>query len=114
MAKDDLKISKYNSAVSELTRIDFLFQAGNNWKSQGRYDKWNEKLDTIWMELAADGTKAHYKKFDIYTRLIIRNFSNKQRLYHILMKKQIFLKKLQNDLGKGTAYYDPDDDLLEE
>lgn len=114
MAQDDLKISKYNSAVSELTRIDFLFQSGNNWKAIGRYDKWNEKLDTIWMELAADANKDHYKKFNSLTRLIIRNFSNKQFLYQILMKKQIFLKRLQNDLGKGTAYYNPDDDLLEE
>ncbi len=114
MEKNQTKISKYNSAVSELTRIDFLLQAGNNYKAMGRFDKWNEKLDTVWVELAADATADHYKRFDIFTQLIIKNFSNKQILYQILMKKHIFLKKLQNKLGKGTAYYDPDDDLMEE
>lgn len=111
MAQTDLKISKYNSAVSELTRIDFLFQAGNNWKAIGKFDKWNQILDTVWMELAADAEKKHYKEYDEFTKLIIRNFSNKHFLHQLLIKKQIFLKKLQNAQGKGTAYYEDDDGL---
>jgi hypothetical protein len=137
------KISKYNSGIAQLYRLDGLWRDVNTHSRQGLYAKWNEDLDRIWCELSRDlpednknlpenkktptfdEAKVKFKEFD--TKLNEQgNFQDKEpagfievskeikekrnKQYEILMEKELFLRRLENKLGKGTAWSDEDED----
>lgn len=104
--------SKYNEAASSLGRIGNLLQSCHYWKKRGNLIQWNITLDCIWTELAADADKDDPKKFSNFIKLQIKYAKDKIKLYQILLQKEIFLRKLQNNQGKGTAYLDPDSDMM--
>jgi hypothetical protein len=124
--------SKYNSGVAKEIRRNELWKETNSHSRLGQFTKWNEDLDCIWSELCADikpedfeekkkdfeefegkimkigkiedTTKQGFKDFD-------KDFYNKRNEhYKILRNKEIFLRRLENSLGKGTAYEDDDED----
>jgi hypothetical protein len=144
--EQESKISKYNSGVAQLYRLDGLWKDVNNHSRQGLYSKWNEDLDRIWCELARDLPEEEKKvaedkkippfketkeKFDVFdTNLKTQgNFQDtapagfvevskeiKQKRnehYKILMEKELFLRRLENKLGKGTAWGDEDEDSFD-
>ena len=129
--KEEQKISKYNSGVAIQIRIDSLWKDANNHSRAGLFYKWNLDLDAIWRELARDikekdyqGKKEKYDEFD--TKLVETgkfkdyggegfkkeendDLQKRGKQYKILMEKELFLKRLENELGKGTAYDEGDD-----
>ena len=119
---DDLKLSKYNSAFAILYRIDRLWQDSHIHSRNGLYEKWNLDLDRIWCEIAADANEEFEKQFEaLNTEIKLIGFKRTNegtiilahKLYPILMKKEIFLRRLQNKQGKGVAYEDSIDDYME-
>lgn len=106
------KISKYNAAVAQLYRLDELWRAADLHSRSGNLFKWNWDLDAIWRELAGDATGGDGKSYKKYNDLIGRYSSKKAFLYQILQKKHIWLKKIENAQGKGTAYEDPLEDYM--
>lgn len=71
MEQEEVKKSKYNSAVSKEIRRSDIWKEANRHSRNGLYNKWNEDLDCIWSELCADlkeddFTKKEeaFKKFD--------------------------------------------------
>ena len=75
-----------------------------------KYNQQNEELDCVWTELASDSTEEDDKKFDEFMKQIITNKKKRNILYQILMRKEIWLRRLQNKQGKGTAYADMSED----
>ena len=55
--------SKYNAAVSQLYRLDALWQSAHLNSRAGNLTKWNWDLDAIWRELAQDESPDQLKKF---------------------------------------------------
>jgi len=124
-------ISKYNSAVLKNFYLDELWKSAVKNCTQGKYDKWNAYLDMIWGELAGDlDEKAvEFTKFNRFimelgatgnlTPPVILGFNIKEsnekkaKQYLILLNKHLWLKKLQNRLGRGTAYKDEFEDDFE-
>lgn len=104
------KKSKYNQGLSQLFRIDNLWQSSQYYRGAGLINKWNDRLDMVWTELAADADKEDEKVFIRYMKVIIENRGKKKILNQILMSKEIWLRKLQNKQGKGTAYLDESED----
>ena len=123
--------SKYNSGVAKEIRRNDLWKDANYHSRSGQFVKWNEDLDTIWRELCADlkndftKREEEFKKFDTELTKIGRiedNSSNgfaeldktfydkRDKHYKELMNKEVFLRRLENELGKGTAYEDDDED----
>ena len=51
---DDPKLSKYNSGIAQLYRIDNLWKDCHRFSRDGNSDKWNWSLDRVWVELAPD------------------------------------------------------------
>ena len=49
--------SKYNSGVAKEIRRNKLWDDANRHSREGKYSKWNEDLDRIWIELIADAKK---------------------------------------------------------
>jgi len=148
------KVSKYSSGVNIIIRIDQLWKNCHYYKRQGFYNKWNEELDSVWLELARDIEEKDYYDLDLYNSLIYdfdenkkvkeegykskfekfdrqlaqympfidsggRGFQglttlqqkNRDKQYRVLMEKQLFLARLENELGKGTSWEEEDEDF---
>lgn len=133
MAEDEeVLISKHSSGVSIIIRIDGLWKDANIHSCAGNYSKWNTKLDVIWRELARDILEKDWdekkKDFDVFDTELIKvgafkdtgsgtfedmsndDIGNRSEQYKILNKKELFLKRLENKLGKGTTFSDGDED----
>ena len=129
-ATSELKISSYNSAGDQIQRIGQLWRDANNHARQGDNSKWNMDLDAIWRELAGDlpNDSVQEKAFDKFMEAITKlmpltsatppSFNKKDQNiylkrsqeYQILHKKDVFLRRLQNVLGKGSSYRDEFED----
>lgn len=107
------KVSQYNSAFSQLYRLDNLFQQANHHSAHGNVMQWNWVLDCIWRELASDCDTDQVKKYYSYNKKVTEH-RGKKTLYQVLEFKEIFLRKLQNAQGKGTKYADPNEDSMDE
>ncbi len=133
MAEDqEILISKHSSGVSIIIRIDGLWKDANICSCAGQFSKWNTKLDVIWRELARDILEPDYKEmkedFDAFDTKLVKagpfrddgsgTFDDldkdviKQRSdqYKVLNDKELFLKRLENKLGKGTTFSDGEED----
>ena len=111
--------SKINSAGFELARMDALWTKCHLYREHGNLAKYNDILDSLWTEIGS-GLNPDNKKDNKYIQQmsdfntkIIRNRKNRNILNQYLMKKHIFLKRLQDLQGKGTAYQDEDEDAIE-
>lgn len=150
---EEQKVSKYSSGVNILKRVDFLWQQCHNFKRTGQYRKWNEELDSVWLELARDLKEEEYYDLDSEKSIIYPNekkevkikgykskfdefeeelkklgkfadsgttgfkkpdsnlMENRDKQYKILMAKQLFLARLENEVGKGTTWEDEEEDF---
>ena len=126
------KKSKYNSGVAKEIRRNKLWEEANNHSRVGNFVKWNEDLDCVWRELCVDIKKEEFeskrKEFYGFDEKILdigqlvdnmdvgfkkpdgNFFIKRANHYKILKDKEVFLRRLENELGKGTAYEDEEDD----
>lgn len=104
------KYSKYNAAVAQLYRLNDLWETCHLHSKAGSLGAWNTVLDCIWRELAADASPEHFTKFNNFSKAIIKNRNHRNLLSGTLANKEIFLRKLQNEEGKGSAYVDEFED----
>lgn len=133
--QDQQQISKYNSGIAIQIRLDLLWKDANAHSRKGDFPAWNHDLDCIWRELARDIKKDDWeekkKGFNEFEGKIKKSgaiaskepegfkkptkefWGKRDGHYQILMEKELFLKRLENKLGKGTAYDDGDDDDFE-
>ena len=130
--EEEKKISKFSSGINIIMRLDSLWKDTHSHSRNGQFTRWNSDLDRIWLELARDLDKKDYeteeKKFnDLDNKLIKRKtfhdspppgfaeitadvVKERQEIYADLMKKQLFLARLENKLGKGTTFDEGDED----
>lgn len=124
-------ISKYNSGALINLRLNELWQDAHKHKRKGQYSSWNGDLDAVWCELAGD-VKEGLEKDKLFSKINLElaklspiinwdshhgfneinnvNVEKRRNQYNQLIKKEVFLRRLQNVQGKGTAYDDDDDD----
>lgn len=122
--------SKYNSAVEQLKRIGGLWDKAHVRSLSGDLNAWNKVLDKIWSELARDFSPddPRVNEFNSFSKLLsktgnlgqpeIRGFTKHKNdhaheQYIILLNKEIWLGRLQNDLGKGTSWADEEEDMID-
>lgn len=136
MAEDnEPQVSKHSSGISILIRVDGLWKDANNHSRSGLFDRWNRDLDAIWRELARDLNDNDYKSkktdFDAFDTQLAdsgmfkdtgsddfklpskEDIKTRAKQYKILNDKELFLKRLENKLGKGTTWDDGEDDDFE-
>ena len=122
------KTSKINSAFLINKRLDELWRDAHKHSRQGKYSQWNADLDCLWSELGREYeiNIKQQEEFNIINKKlgIVKNWttsygfkkiSEKEKLemarqYQILIDKELFLGRLQNLQGKGTAYSDGSED----
>lgn len=140
MEENIQQVSKYSSGVNINLRVDALWKDSHFHSRTGQYNKWNLDLDCIWSELARDlkdekGKEGTYEEkqvaFDKFDEEILEHgvindkepegFRVKSKddkeirdaHYRILRKKQLFLTRIENKLGKGTTWNDNDEDDID-
>lgn len=122
------KVSKINSGLLGVYRLDFLWRERHRHARAAQYSKWNEDLDSIWCELVGDATPPQEDDFKELDNAVASSMGkkNEQKGFSklskedkkafisqkkALMEKERFLKKLENKQRKGTAYDEEDDDF---
>lgn len=135
MEEPEAKISKYNTGLAIIYRLDNLWKDANRHSRSGQYSQWDLDLDNIWRELARDLDDTEYGKkkikFDEFTEKLVKSgkfydstpdgwkdlskdeIKNRNKQYRVLTEKELFLKRLENHLGKGTAWSDESEDDFE-
>jgi len=121
------KTSRINSAGLINSILENLWKNSYTYMANGDYLKWNSTLDAIWSILGGD-CKDGDDDDVLYTGLNMKIYGlgtlksrvgvgfsqkpnpNNSHQYHLLLKKALFLRRLQNKQGKGTAYHSDDDD----
>jgi hypothetical protein len=106
------QLSQYNSAAQEVIRIDDLYKRIHAYRRNGNLKAWNYELDSLWEELGADKNVAPSDDAILMRFIVLYSKANKNNrplIYQILIKKELFLRRLQNRIGKGSKYQKPDD-----
>ena len=120
------KSAKFNGAISQIYRLDNLWKDTHIHSRVGKLEEWNWDLDRVWLELAGDldeESKDNEKFIEINKKIGDLKQSLKlgktlkesffSSYYNLLNEKELFLRRLQNKLGKGTEYEDEDEDELD-
>lgn len=104
---DDKKrlISVYNEAQLQIMRLNNIWMKCHNYAQNGNLSSYKWQLDRAWVELSVDAKQIDK---DLYFKAIellnskIAGAENKNSLYKLLEKKEMFLKDLQELAGKGS------------
>lgn len=107
--------SSYNEAQFQIMRLHELALSINHLIGAGKLNDLKFKLDVYWAELKPSLKKAVspkegtgiIKENDI-KRNKIANAKTHQDLYDSLYDRLLFLREVQEDVGKGGVYKDPD------
>ena len=127
---DEQKVSRINSAGLINSTLEKLWLDCYSVMARGDYLLCNTKLDSIWAILGGDEDEGGDKDTEMneINLKIYENGSLKAKMgqgfnkksnpnnaiqYQWLMKKSLFLRRLQNSQGKGTAYASDDDDDID-
>ena len=128
----EFKTSKINSAALMNLILTDLWKDAHQHARKGRLRDFSNDLDCIWIHLGGDEDKesdASLEYIRIEKELTKIDIEKKQggfskdidvdlkekltMFYRVLMEKALFLRRLQNKQGKGTAYQDPSDDYMD-
>jgi len=102
--------SDFNEAKFQIYRLHILWLTCNTISNNGELTKWKWKLDTIWRELSPDAIQKDENKEeqDKYTSKLkilndkIAKSEDNTTIYNALQEKEIFLRCLQEEVGKGS------------
>ena len=128
---DETKVSRINAAAMINITLENLFRDAYASMKIGDLVKWNRSLDAIWCILCGDvkadeSYEADFQKIDLavhangslyhkprgFQRVSDEENQRIAKQYFYLRNKSIFLRKLQNKQGKGSAYaIDEDEDF---
>lgn len=121
------KLSRINAAGLINSTLENLWKDCYSAMAKGNYLLWNTKLDSIWAILGGDCKEGDdedknmskinlkiYENGDFKTKIgsgfLEKNNPNNAIQYQLLLRKSLFLRRLQNKQGKGTAYINEDED----
>lgn len=121
--KKDL-ISDFNEAKYQIYRIHLDLIDCRNFSKKGDLTNWKWVLDHLWLELAADARakegknieekdNKYFQKIKDCNKKIAGAENNRNELYQALQEKEIFLRFLQDDVGKGGKRSPTDEEEFE-
>jgi len=124
---DEEKISRINAAGIINITLENLWRDCYSSMAKGDLVTWNRKLDSIWVLLGGDVKEGEKEDKDFaaideklyktgglnhkkvgFQQLAAEENVIKAQQYILLKQKSLFLRRLQNSQGKGTAYQSDD------
>ena len=111
------EFSKYNEASLQILRLHELWLSAEFYARRSMLNPWKYVLDSIWRELNSDVVKMKkptnvLNKNDKHMEKIAKSKTKDQK-YFVLNNRHIFLKLLQDEVGKGSKYQDADTESFE-
>lgn len=115
--------SVYNEGYFQIMRLNDCWSKANYYSQTGKLIEWRWILDVVFRELARDVHKKQngstlndfdanpiVKNISELDKKIKTSFLNKKKadIYNSLNKKDIYLRILQEEVGKGGKYVDDD------
>lgn len=106
--QENSEVSKFNEANLQIMRLHEYWQLAESRATAGNLYGWRWVLDSIWRELYPDvlrmkNSKELIRENSKWVKFCLHVKSSGQ-LYAILDKRHQFLKKIQDDAGKGGSY----------
>ena len=93
MESGENKVSKFSSGLNIIMRLDELWKNCAKFKRNGQYSKWNDELDTIWLELARDLKESEF-------------YDQKDDLEEIIIGYKTRFKEFDKKLKKFLPFHD--------
>lgn len=124
----DVGKSVYNEGYFQIQRLNNLWLAANTYCSGGDLVNWRHTLDVIWRELSRDLFKdvpfksevpvwyednEYYKSFKMFQKDLANCESDSGVFYAVLCSYEVFLRYVQDKVGKGGKYVDEDDNRMD-
>ena len=124
----DKGLSFYNEGYFQIQRLNSLWVQANLRSISGDRKGWRFILDCIWRELSRDLLKdvdfvtektvwyednEYYKSYKQFKKGLDENVGNDSVYYALLVEYDVFLRYLQDKVGKGGKYTDPDSDSMD-
>ena len=117
----DAPVSNFNEAGFQIQRLNESWNKVKLLRTRGDLINWRWELEIIWSELSPDAllTDANWetneyvrgiRSIDKLISLAVKKNRGKM-LYDLLVKKEIFLRGLQNASGKGSSYKETDESI---
>lgn len=128
MDRSSESLSFYNEGYFQIQRLNSLWVQANIRSLNGDLTGWRWVLDTIWRELSRDclkqvdfkkGSRVWYQHneffvtFSLFRQKLSECGDDKAVRYQLLSEYDIFLRYLQDRVGKGGKYTDPDDNRMD-
>ena len=130
---DNLRKPKFTTALGIVIAIRDLQNKANEYACANNFVGWNLTLDAIWRELAEDEKvkKDDEDKLNAINQKLVNlkfyqtyknyGFNKAPKIkedlralhYQVLQEKEIFLRKLQHRVGKGSTYEESIEDYME-
>ena len=126
---EEEKTSRINSAGLINANLETLWKEASNAMCSNNFTLWSRKLDAIWLILAGDVVEGDendkkFKAIDLkiyshgklnhkpsgFQKRTDDDSESSAMQYVLLREKSVFLRRLQNSQGKGTAYANGDSD----
>lgn len=98
-------VSEFNEAAYQIARLNVIWSLCNSLSRSGSLNKYKWLLDRAWIELSADANKKDPDKYFKQVEKLNKDIAQakgRERLYSTLQDKEIFLRLLQDDVGKGS------------
>lgn len=111
-----VKVSTYNSMEAIIYRINDLWTKFNRYVLNGRLIEANWVLDRLWGELVADSKEEHKTKFVAFRKEFAEfdKIKDKAKIYDFLMRKEEFIRCLQDLQGKGVKHQESALDYMDD
>jgi len=114
------KVATYNSMEAIIWRINDLWARFNSYVLRGKLIEANWVLDRLWGEFVADADdttkhpdKQTFRNFR-FEFAKLNKIKEKNKVYDFLMRKEEFLRILQDKQGKGVKHQESVDDYMDD
>jgi len=127
---EERDVSAFNEGMLQIQRLNYLWTQTASLSRSGNLKKWRWTLDAVWRELSRDAIKDASDNFDpeqfdkvskdnpwfMKQAEIVGAISKSLTIagqYRALERYEIFLKFLQEAVGKGGKYIDRNEDDID-
>ncbi len=111
-------VSEFNENANKIARLHNIWLDCERYSNNGRFQKWNWKLDTAKRELFFEARRVSNEDIDYLINIkevdkkILSAILMKKRntLYALLQQKEIILRDIQQESGMGLTHKSAEED----
>jgi hypothetical protein len=105
--------SEFNEGGFQILRLHKCWTKCDFYSKRGLFSEWKWELDRAWIELSTDAKRLDEDKYtrkNMIYNIKIQLAKNRDEIYKALQDKEMFLRNLQEEAGKGSKKKSVDDE----